>query len=518
MLSQRFSRCLAICAQVKILESSCGGECGSFSLIDQSAPENYMVLSKVRALMVPPLSPNLGLARSGFDVDLHNSRQQWRPKVDTLLATTSSTTEHSGPVTRLAVSCDHTFFVSAGADGTSRVFELGQMKESGGDLRSCMAYNGHIENNTSSYVRVNDITILENSNSVASAASDGSLHVWRVDTVTSHSPANQTSKTRVSGSTVLRQAHPGEGEVMAVSHFNTSSASILTYATQRGKIHSIDLRSPTEPFALDFGSEHGFMTSVEVGKDRGWIAAGSNRGYIGLFDIRFQAMIKLWRHNRHSPINRLSNACDVSSWPLLFMGCDNNEAALFDASTGECRQCYRALEGSLSYIDQAALPLDCLSMPYLENVKVRKTSLPLDSTMQMRTNRPSTFNVNAVVGNISRNNTSHLITGGSDNMIRYWDIGRSTKSFCVSGLLQNQPPPSFDHMDVGRTSRLYICQQPPVTPPELIEGSKLPFQNRQGVVRCGNRHIDSILDLKVVKYPSTTLLSASRDGTIKLWS
>ena len=485
-------------------------------MIDQSVPEIYLVLSKIRALSVPPLPPKLGLVRSGVDIDI-NMKQQWRPKENVCLATTSSVSEHTDAVTKMAVSQDQSFFVSASSDGTCKVFELGQMKESGGDLRSCLTYSGHLTDGN--YVRINDLVILENSNSIASASSDGSLHVWRIDTVASQQTygSTQTPVTRVSGNTALRQVHPGEGEVMAVSHFNTSSASILTYATQRGIIHSMDLRCPTEPFSLNFGPEYGYLTSMEVGKDRGWITAGSSRGYIGLFDIRFPSMIKLWRHSRQSQINCLSNACDISSWPLLFMGCNNNEATLFDASTGECRQCYRVLEGSLSYIDQAALPLDCLSMPSLEDVKLGKPKPSLESVLQMTTNRTPTFNINTLVGNISRNGTSHLITGGTDNMIRYWDLGRSTKSFCVTGLSRNQPLPSFDHMDVGRTSRLYICQQPPVPPSQLMESNKLPIQNRHGIARCENRHVDSILDLKVVSYPSMGLLSSARDGTIKLW-
>lgn len=489
-------------------------------MIDQSVPENWLVLSKIHALSVPPLPPRLGQLKSGYDVDI-KMNPNWTPKEDTLLAATSSTTEHSGPVTRLAVSADQAFFVSASSDGTSRVFEIGQTKESGGDLRSCLTYDGHTsENKSSCYLRINDVSILENSHSVASAASDGSLHVWRIDTVTSlqSSSSAQAIKTRVSGNSVLRRVNPCEGEVMAVSHFNTSSASILTYATQRGAIHSMDLRCPNEPFSLRFGPEYGYLTSLEVGKERGWIVAGTSRGYIGLFDIRFQSMIKLWRHSRDSPVKRLANACDAASRPLLFMGSDNNEALLFDASTGECRQCYRVLEGSLSYIDQTALPLECLSMPYLENVAVGKPVISLGTALLNSTSRSSTFSINALIGRINQNGPSHLVTGGSDNMIRFWDLGRSSKSFCVTGLSRNQPPPCFDHMDVGRTSRLYICQQPPVLPPRLMESNKVPSLNRQGVVRCDNRHTDSILDLKIVNYPSTCLLSSSRDGTIKMWS
>lgn len=476
------------------------------------------MLSKLISLAVPPLSPKHGLVRSGFDVDM-KMKEQWKPKEDVLLATTSSTTEHSGPVTRLALSQDQAFFVSASSDGTAKVFELSQMKESGGDLRSCLTYNGH-NKNSSSNVRVNDLSILENTHSVASVGSDGGLHVWRVDTVTSqqsHS-STQATRTQVSGNTLLKQIYPCEGEVIAVSHFSTSSASVLVYATQRGIIHSKDLRSPTEPFRLNFGPEYGYLTSLEVGKDKGWIVAGSSRGYIGVFDIRYQTMTKMWRHSRNSPINRLSNACEVSSWPLLFMGVDNNEATLFDASSGECRHTYRTLEGSLSYIDQAALPLNCLSMPYLEDVKIPKENASLYAALQISTNRPLTYNINALVGNISRSGTSHLITGGSDNMIRYWNLGCSTKSFCVTGLTQHQPLPIFDHMDVGPTSRLYICQQPPTLPSRLTESKKLPIQNRQGMVKCDHRHSDSILDLKIVDYPLMCLLSSSRDGSIKLWS
>jgi hypothetical protein len=53
-------------------------------------------------------------------------------------------------------------------------------------------------------------------------------------------------------------------------------------------------------------------------------------------------------------------------------------------------------------------------------------------------------------------------------------------------------------------------------PTSLVESSKLPSWNKQGVTMCDSCHLDSILDLKLVTNPSM-LLSASRDDTIKLW-
>ena len=86
---------------------------------------------------------------------------------------------------RLAVSPDDRFFVSGSFDSTCRIWELGKIDASDGLLESSTTYTGHAENSSSPAVRVNDVAIVENSHSVVSAASDGSVHVWRVDLVSS---------------------------------------------------------------------------------------------------------------------------------------------------------------------------------------------------------------------------------------------------------------------------------------------------------------------------------------------
>lgn len=509
--------------EVKAAESSCAGEWGSATIVDQLVPECSSVHSKIRSLEVPPLSPSLGLARGSSDASTR-MRQSWCPKEDNLVGSTS-VNEHSGPVNRLAVSEDQSFFVSASHDGSSKVFEIAQAVDSGGDIHSCLTYDGHIAENGGLPVRINDITILEGSHSVATAASDGSLHLWRIDMVASQQ-SQQMKRSRVSGHSALRRVNPGEGEVLAVSSFSTPSSSILTYATQRGIVHSLDIRSAREPFSLELRPELGYLTDMEVGKDRNWIVAGTSRGYVGLWDVRFQTMVKLWRHSRGSPIKRLAdaygNSLDEPSRPLVFMGCDNNEASLFDVSTGGCLQCYRVLDPSLSYVDQSALPQDCLSLPYLESVNIPSRLggrlVPLDRALQM-TSRSTTSaaSTNALFGVINAHGPSYLMTGGSDHIIRYWDLNAASKSTCISGLERNSPPPSFEQVQVGRSSRLILCRQPSIHPTSLIESSRLPMRNRQGISKCHSGHIDSILDLKVVRNPSL-LLSASRDQTIKLWA
>jgi phosphoinositide-3-kinase regulatory subunit 4 len=513
-LTDNIITCILNRPVVRIAESACKGEWGSAAFIDQLCPENSHAHSKILALDVPPLSPCLGLARND-----HGGRHTWCPKENKLL----STGEHSGPVNRLAVSEDQNFFVSASYDGTSKVFELRQVHDSGGSIHSCLTYEGHKTGKGNAAVRVNDCCILEHSNSIATAASDGSLHVWRVDLVTSNQN-QQMKKPRVSGHSALRSINVDEGEVLAVSHFNTPSASVLAFATQRGRIHSLDIRSAREPFTLNLRPELGYLTDMEVGKDRNWVVAGTSRGYVALWDIRFRTMVKLWRHCRDSPIRRLIDAfgtCqDEDSRPYVFMGCDNNEASLFDVSTGGCLQCCRILDSSLSYVDQLALPGDCLSIPYLESVNIPsrlgKRLVSLDKALRMTSRKSTADNsIIALAGCISPQGPSYLMTGGTDNMIRLWDLKSASKSSCVSGLERNQSPPSFEQ--VGGNSRLILCRQHPIRPIHLVESSKLPMYNRRGVSKCENRHIDSILDLKVVQNPAL-LLSASRDHTIKLWA
>jgi len=512
--------------EISALEAAINGEWGSAAIIDQTIPENSFVHTKIQPLSVPPLTPRFGVA-SSYNPD-PNIRQHWSPKEDNMIGSTSST-EHSGPVNRLAVSADHSFFASACFDGTSKVFELRQVQDSGGELQSCITYDGHKKFGN---VRINDLTILQNSHSVATAASDGSLHVWRVDMVSSQQQMQLNSQSpvrinrpRVSGHCVVRTIDTNEGELLAVKHFNTPSSSILTYATQRGNIHSLDLRCGRAPFSLHMRPELGYLTDMEVGNDKNWIVAGTSRGFIGLWDIRYQTMVKLWRHSRDSPIRRLTNAFgsdanETFTRPLVFMGCDTNEASLFDVSNGDCRQCYRVLDSSFSYVDQSALPLEYLSRPYLESVKIRKRRIvSLNKALQLSTRGASLgVNVNALVASINRRGKSFLVTGGSDHMIRYWDLNSSSKSYVVSGLARHQPPAEFESVKMGGESRLILCRQPSTPPANLIESSQVPSRNRQGIAKGdGANHRDAILDLKLVKYPQMGLLSSSRDGTIKLW-
>lgn len=82
-------------------------------------------------------------------------------------------TEHSGPITSIAVSPDHAFFVSGSEDGTVKVWDTARL-EKNVTSRSRATYSAQKG-------AITAVLILESSHCVASAATDGSLHIWRVD-------------------------------------------------------------------------------------------------------------------------------------------------------------------------------------------------------------------------------------------------------------------------------------------------------------------------------------------------
>ena len=198
---------LIISLQSKIFEATVNGEWGTCLRLDPSLAENSLQATKLRALSIPSLPPRLGLLceQNGSPFSSHGplaslsdttveniNHSEWKPKVDVLVAQSSQSNGHRGAISRLAVSQDQSFFVSASHDGTSRVWEQRQTQDSVGDLKSCLTYSGQ---SSDEGTRINDCSIIENSHSVATAASSGSVHVWRVDMVSSKGSVLGSKKT-----------------------------------------------------------------------------------------------------------------------------------------------------------------------------------------------------------------------------------------------------------------------------------------------------------------------------------
>ena len=530
------------------MQAACNGEWGSETCLDPTLTDTSLLVTKLNALLVPTLSSQLANHAKRGVVPLKASPRgagsgaaaDWKPKIDTMVATSRCLPEfgHTAPIARLVVSNDQRFFVTGSYDSTCRVWELEKAEHSNGVLESSITYNGHsIEGGGGT--RINDLSMVEGGHSVISGASDGSVHVWRVDMVSassqsqtgSSSPYNAREMARVAGSSIIRNVQVDEGEILAVNHFNTSAASIIAYATQMGTIHSWDIRCAKEPFVLKNPLDTGYITSMAMGSDRNWMVTGSSKGYIALWDIRFQQILSLWRHNRKSPVKRLATSFVPTphSWagkhpstsdarPFVFAACGQNECSMLDLTNGSCRACFRTIDYGHRYSRS-----DLQDVPRLNEVPLSNTARRRGFAFHSQSEQSqlkdllisSCLSVNAMVGSIGASDRSFLITGGSDCKMRFWDFAVPSKCYnigCIDGV---QPRFSFDRIGPNQSCRLMLCRQPPNVPPtNEVESSKVPRKLLQGLTRPEVSHKDSIQDLKVVK---SGLLSCSRDGTVKLW-
>lgn len=519
----------------KLLEAAFVGQWGAETQVEPDVVDTSLLVTKLKALGVPPLPPKLGerlestiSADSTPKASAKDGTAEWKPKINDLVASSSTTTAHTAPVVRLAVSMDSTFFVTGSHDGTCRVWDVPQIEDSVGILDSNLVYTGHCANGP---VRVNDIAMVEGSHSVVSGASDGSVHVWRVDMIASSAkppqqdPARKTDGVKLVGTTAIRKLEPSEGEILSVSHFNSLSSSVITFATQHGLVHSWDLRCAKEPFVLKHGPELGHLTSVALGSDRNWAVAGTSRGYLCLWDVRFQEPVKLWRHSRKAPISRLATTvvAPPQSWgfrtgppessrPFIFAAAGNNECGMFDALTGSCRECFRVITSDNSELDNhVEEPPSLIEVALASNRESNLASTGINDDGLQRA-RPMS-SINCMVGSMAHNQC-YLMTGGSDAKIRFWDFSTISKCYIVSGASQKQARPSFERIDFDSQRRLMLCRQPRSL--AARDHTRLSHKLYHGLQTPEvHHHLDAVQDLKILD--NHALISCSRDCTVKVW-
>ncbi|KAL3917973.1 MAG: hypothetical protein SGILL_004459, partial [Bacillariaceae sp.] len=531
--------------EAKNIEAACNGEWGSETCLNPSLTDTSLLLTKLSALQVPPLPPRLGEERT---VSKPNPTQRpgaretgdprdspvFKPKIDTVIATSRRVpdTGHTAPIMRLAVAHDQSFFVTGSHDGTCRVWEADKAEKSNGVLASSSTYSLPTSAGAERPPRVNDLVMVEGSHSVASGASNGSIQVWRVDLVsssTSNIGESSREMRRVAGSTDIRTMNPSEGEILAVNQFNTSGASIVTYATQAGRVHSWDLRSAKEPFCLYNHQDTGFITSMAVGSDRHWAIVGTNRGFISLWDLRFQQQMKLWHHSRSSPIDRLATSfvpppqswigktySNIDSRPYIFAASGPNECAMFDALSGHCSECFRTVEYGNRSPSARMDELPRLQELPLSSSSRRKALLSQGiGPARLGSVLSTSFrSVKCMVGSTGASDYSFLITGGSDCRIRFWDFSMPSRCYVSSAVDPVQPRPNFERIDLDSQTRLMLCRQAPAPAVNQVDSSSIPRKLFQGTRAIPQGHNEAITDLKFLKH---NLVSCSRDCMVKLW-
>ncbi|PLN86730.1 hypothetical protein BDW42DRAFT_158414 [Aspergillus taichungensis] len=459
--------------------------------------------------------------------------------------------EHRGPVNRVVVAPDHSFFVTGSDDGTVKVWDTTRL-ERNLTPRSRQTYRHSTE------AKVKTLTFIENTYTFVSGADDGSIHAVKVD----YHNVNETvryGKLQLVREYQLPLADDGSAEYAVwMEHFRVDAQSTLLIATNTCRVVALDMKTMLPAYTLQNPVHHGTPTTFCCDRKHNWLLIGTTHGILDLWDLRFRVRLKAWGLPGSSTIQRLQvhPTKGRGRWVCVSgSGKHGNEVTVWDIEKVLCREAYVADAGGAE--DSPARNAYATAKEYaawhvegdrpegmLSRFATESPAAPGGNGAVDQASGPSAAGVapagicTFTVGFDSPDDSSgttrcgYIISGGCDRKIRFWDLARPELSTIVSGLDVVS--------DGGATGKpRYDVSQPRgslVVTTEHIPG---PLPSSAGAGKGGNNrkgggsgrlprstvislqqqqllksHLDFIQDIAVLRVPYGMVVSVDRAGMV----
>ena len=486
-----------------------GSDPSILKMLDSMYVENYPHDIVEFGPLVTPVA-----RRKGSRVGVQAGEEPWRP-AGKLVATFA---EHVGAINRLVVSPDHVFFLTGGDDGAVRVWDTARLERN-------ITHRSRQVHRHPPGTRILALCFIENTHCFISCASDGGVHVVRVETV-SASGIMRYGKLRL-----LREYRLPEDEYAVwCEHFKLDTSSVLVLATNRSRILGIDLRTMTLLYVLENPVHHGTPTCFCIDKKRNWLCLGTSHGVLDLWDLRFKMRLKGWGVPGKSSIYRLCihPTKGRGKWVCVAGGTGQGEVTVWDLEKTLCREIYRVggnKEGPKGYdawdVDEDK-PEGMLGR-FATNIEPSSTG---------NTDRGVRAMVVGTTTTDDQRDVRHafIVTGGSDKKLRFWDLSRIESSVVFSGLQADDPRPSFTASHPTAAMTLNTERIPRQAPPTSENASAGRSGGGAGAGGGGRpprstvislqqqlllkSHLDSVMDVALLESPYAMSVSADRSGVV----
>lgn len=444
----------------------------------------------------------------------------WKPS-GRLVATFS---EHVGDINRVVVSPDHVFFLTAGDDGCVKVWDTARLERN-------ITHRSRQTHRHESGARVLAVCFIENTHCFISCASDGMVHVVKVDTAASN------GSVRYGKLRLLREYQLPDGEYAVwCEHFKQEVNSVLVLATNKSRILGIDLRTMTLLYVLENPVHHGTPTCFCIDRRRNWLCLGTSHGVLDLWDLRFKMRLKGWGVPGKSSIYRISThpIKGRGKWVCVAGGTGQGEVTVWDLEKTTCREIYRVggnKEGPRGYdpweVDEDK-PEGMLGR-FATNIEPAAAGNADRGVRAMLAGTSATEEQRDV-------RHAFIITGGSDKKLRFWDLSKIENSVVFSGLQQDEGKPTFTASHPTSTMTLNTERLPRQSSTtgggssspagsdrgKSGGGSSKAVQNRpprstvislqqQQLLRS---HLDAVTDVAMLESPYTMSVSVDRSGVV----
>jgi len=439
----------------------------------------------------------------------------WKPS-GKLVATFS---EHIGAINRIVISPDHQFFLTGGDDGCVKVWDTARLERN-------ITHRSRLTHKHAAGARVLALCFIENTHTFVSCASDGSVHVVKVDTILSG------INFRYPRLRLLREYQLVEGEYAVwCEHFKRDGNSVLILATNKSVIRGIDLRTMTLLYKLENPVHHGTPTCFCLDRRRNWLCLGTSHGVLDLWDLRFKMRLKAWGVPGKGSIYRLSvhPTKGRGKWVCVAGGTGQGEVTVWDLERTLCREIYRVggnKEGPKGYeaweVDEDR-PEGMLG----------RFATDLEPAAVSNTDRGvRAMAIGTGVADDERElRHAFIITAGADKKLRFWDLSRIENSTVYSGLRPDEGRPTFSASHPTPSMTLNTERWPRLVG---ASASSAAVAANGGTGRSGVRrhrapkstvmsleqqhllrsHLDAVVDVAVLESPYMMTISVDRSGVV----
>ncbi|KAI1386401.1 ARM repeat-containing protein [Hypoxylon trugodes] len=483
-----------------------GNDPSILKMLDNMYVDNYPHDIAQFGPLVAPIMRRKSSKTSGQSTD-----EAWKPN-GSLVATFS---EHTGAINRVLPSPDHLFFITGSDDGSVKVWDSSRLERN-------VTHRSRQTHKHAQGAKVVALCFIENTHTFISCATDGMVHVVKVDTAVT---GGATKYIRLRP---LREYQLPAGEyAIWCEHFKQELNSVLVLATNRSRVLGIDLRTMTLLYVLENPVHHGTPTCFCIDRRRNWLLLGTSHGVLDLWDLRFKMRLKGWGLPGKSAIYRLSlhPVKGRGKWVCVAGGTGLGEVTVWDLEKTQCREIYRAggaKEGPKEYkswdVDEDK-PEGMLGH-FATNIE------PTASGNGDRGVRAMVVG-SGIMEEQREIRFGYILTGGSDKKLRFWDLMRIENSCVFSGLLGEDAKPSFGTvptpnqpgltLNVERVSKGGDTDRKGGKSSKSTSSREKPPRHTVISAEQGQllrSHLDLILDVAVLEMPYTMTVSVDRSGVI----
>ncbi|KAG0188810.1 Serine/threonine-protein kinase [Apophysomyces sp. BC1034] len=262
----------------------------------------------------------------------------------------------------------------------------------------------------------------------------------------------------------------------------------------------------------------GVITSMVTDRLHTWLLVGTMRGILTLYDLRFQIPLRSWLHPSKSRISAMIlNNDPKAEGKQVIISAGRKEISVWDIVKLQCVQVFAVKSG-----DEKTTGI----MP--EAYKALEVPNDTEILINTFTSNEANLAENPIRAIVSLSDCRFMITGGSDRKLRFWDTSRVENSGVILGLDPSEARPrystntyddikfyfEFTHTNRNNPSASSSATRTGFSNISQNGGNSIVAQQQQLM----RNHTDAIMDVVLTEVPYPMVISADRDGTIKVIS